>query len=183
MKRILALALCLALALPAASALAAGNIMGTLAGLNWSYSSGAGGWSTDLRIRADGSFSGAFHDSEIGESGEGYPFGTVYSCSFTGRMSLVGQAGENCWRIRIDALTPDQGQAETIEDGVRYVTAAPYGLSAGDEMLLYAPGTPVSALSNDMAYWAHIWLQDEPSAALETWFLWSELNGSGFVGE
>ena len=183
MKKILACALALAIMLVMAAGAEQAPSFEAMGDIEWTFSSGAGGWSTDLRIRADGSFSGAFHDSEIGESGEGYPFGTVYTCSFTGRMSLAGQAGENCWRIRIDALTPDQGQAETIEDGVRYVAAAPYGLSAGDEMLLYAPGTPVSALSNDMAYWAHIWLQDEPSAALETWFLWSELNGSGFVGE
>ena len=93
MKRITACFLA-ALMMCAACACAAAEdaIMATLAGLEWSFSSGVGGWSTDLRILEDGSFSGEYHDSEMGETGDGYPDGTVYCCSFTGRMSTVGQA-------------------------------------------------------------------------------------------
>lgn len=185
MKRIMALVLGMALALSAAGALAEAeaSIFEELSRLEWSFSSGVGAWSTDLQIQPDGSFSGSFHDSEMGETGDGYPYGTVYGCLFSGQMSMVERVDENTWKIRVDALTLDEGQApEAIEDGIRYVTTDPYGVSAGDEMLLYRPGTPVEVLSEDMQFWAHLIDQENPPAALEDWFLSSEKNDSGFVG-
>ena len=156
----------------------------TLSGLSWCFCSGVGAWSTDLRMQPDGSFSGEYHDSEMGESADEYPDGTVYGCSFAGKMSFVGQADENAWIVRVDSLTLDEGQVpEAIEDGIRFVTAGPYGLSEGDEMLLYRPGTPVIALSEEMLLWAHVLDRETPPEALETWLLYSEKNDSGFVGE
>ena len=35
------------------------------------FSSGAGAWGTEMDISADGSFTGNFHDSEMGDTGEG----------------------------------------------------------------------------------------------------------------
>ena len=40
---------------------------------NFFFSSGAGGWETGLIINEDWSFSGDFHDSEMGANGEEYP--------------------------------------------------------------------------------------------------------------
>ena len=152
-------------------------------GMEWSFSSGAGGWSTDLRILPDGSFSGEFHDSEMGESADAYPGGTVYYCSFTGSMSLSGQADENPCTIRIDSLIESPGQEETIDDGIRFVPSRPYGLSEGDEMQLYRPGTPTDGFTDEMKMWAHLFdeAESEP-ATLENWFLYSAGNDSGFVG-
>ena len=185
MKRLLAWVLSLMLALSAAGALAEteASVFEELAGLEWSFSSGAGGWSTELWIQADGSFSGTYHDSEMGETGDGYPYGTVYGCSFSGRMSVMERVNENTWKIRIDELTLDEGQVpEAIEDGVRYVTTEPYGVYAEDEMLLYAPGTPVDILTEEMLLWAHVLDREDPPSELDTWFLSSEKNDSGFVG-
>ena len=184
MKKVFAWVLTMALVLFAAGACAETEetIFETLAGLEWSFSSGVGGWSTDMRIEADGSFSGDFHDSEMGESADEYPYGTVYCCSFTGRMALMEQVDEYAWKIRIEELRKDESQpAEDIDDGIRFVAAEPYGLSEGDEMILYRPGTPVSVLSEDMLLWAHVMDQENPPAELETWFLSSEQNDSGFV--
>lgn len=154
-----------------------------LEGVEWSFSSGAGGWSTDMRILPDGSFSGEYHDSEMGESAEAYPEGTVYCCSFSGRMSLAEQLDEHTWKIRVDALGVDESQAaEEIEGGIRYVFAEPYGISAGDEMLLFAPGAPVDGFTEDMKFWAHLIGAEESVSTLEGWFLYSERNESGFVG-
>ena len=57
MKRVLLLVLCAMLALPVLS-FADQDILETMAGLEWDFCSGAGGWSTDMRIQPDGSFSG-----------------------------------------------------------------------------------------------------------------------------
>ncbi len=184
MKKICAWFLSLALILSMTGVLAEEDaFFEKLAGLEWSFCSGAGGWSTDMRFGADGSFSGEYHDSEMGESAETYPYGTLYGCSFTGRMTMAEQVDEKTWKLRVEQLQMDEGQVpEAIEDGIRYVTVEPYGLSEGDEMLLYAPGTPVSALSEDMLFWAHVLDRENPPAELDTWFLSSEKNDSGFVG-
>ena len=182
MKRMIALLLAVMLAGVAAAAFAETPVFDTLAGMEWTFCSGVGAWSTELQIRADGSFSGSFHDSEMGESAEDYPDGTVYVCTFSGRMSLAGQKDENTWEIRVDKLEKEAAE-ETISDGIRYVPADPYGLSEGDVMLLYAPGTPVNIFSEDMQLWAHVLEEETPPLALEHWFLCSEKNDSGFVGE
>lgn len=180
MKKIILIVLCLALALPAAS-FGEENLFETLSGLEWSFNSGAGGWSTDMRIGSDGSFTGEYHDSEMGESTEDYPDGILYFCSFSGRMSVAEQVDSNTWKIKVDKLEEDPGMEE-IRDGIRYVPAHVYGLSEGNEMLLYRPGTPVSVLSEDMQFWAHVIDQENPPTELEDWFMCNEKNGSGFVG-
>ena len=152
-------------------------------GMEWSFSSGAGGWSTDMRILPDGSFSGEYHDSEMGDTSDEYPDGTIYGCAFTGRMSFVEQLDENTWKIRVDKLNTDGevGQ-ESIDEGLRFIVTDPYGISESDEMILYRPGTPVDFLSEEMQMWAHLFDQEEAISELDNWFLSSELNESGFVG-
>jgi len=153
-----------------------------LEGLEWTFSSGVGGWSTDMRILPDGTFSGEYHDSEMGEAADEYPDGTIYGCSFTGRFSFVEQVDENTWKIHVDELKTDESaKKETIEEGVRFVYTEPYGISAGDDMLLYQPGTPVSVLSEDMQMWAHLFDSEDTLYELDSWFLSSEKNQSGFV--
>ena len=180
MKRVLLLVLCAMLALPVLS-FADQDILETMAGLEWDFCSGAGGWSTDMRIQPDGSFSGEYHDSDMGDVADAYPGGIVYFCSFSGRLSLVEQVDDYTWRIRVDKLDTEEA-AETIEDGVRYIPTGVYGLSEGDVMVLYRPGTPVSFLSEDMQFWAHVLEQENTTEELENWFLSSEENSSGFVG-
>ena len=52
------------------------------------FSSGAGAWGTGLTLAADGSFSGEYHDSDMGDSGDDYPDGTVYLCNFPGSLRI-----------------------------------------------------------------------------------------------
>ena len=166
----------------AAGAETADSVFDTLSGLEWSLCSGVGAWSTDLRILADGSFSGEYHDSDMGDATDEYPDGTVYCCSFTGQMSVLEQLDEKTWKLRVDALRTDESQPETsIDGGVRYVRAEAYGISADDVMTLYAPGTLLGGFSEDMLFWTHALLQDPQPDALESWFLYSERNESGFV--
>ena len=42
------------------------------------FASGAGAWGSSLSLWPDGTFTGSYHDSEMGENGEDYPNGTVY---------------------------------------------------------------------------------------------------------
>ena len=160
------------------------NVFARFDGINWTFSSGVGGWSTDMRLMPDGSFTGDFHDGEMGETGENYPAGTVYYCTFFGKLSLVSRENENTWKVKAEAVKLiEKPDTETIEDGVRYVTVdSVYGLAEGDEMLLYAPGTSLDVFTDSMKMWAHVFdMQDKP-VTLQDWFLYSPANDTGFVG-
>ena len=179
MKKMLALVLSLLLVLAAASAETV-SVPETMAGMEWMFASGVGGWSTELHFQPDGSFTGNYHDSEMGETADAYPNGSLYICSFSGKMSLVEQVDEGTWRLRVDSLVKDE-MTETVEDGVRYVPADSYGISEGETFLLHAPGTSADVLSEEMRFWAHI-NEQETQTELENWFLGSESADQGFVG-
>lgn len=185
MKKLLALLMGLALLLSGIGAFAEDEAPSfeRLAGLQWEFSSGAGGWSTELTIEPDGSFSGRYHDSEMGEFADDYPNGTVYVCAFTGQMSGLERTDNRTWRVQVDSVTTDETPGrETIDDGIRYVTSEPYGLAAGDEMVIYLPGTPIEGFTEEMRIWAHLPGEPDPSATLEDWFMYSRKNDTGFVG-
>lgn len=185
MKRIMALVLSILLLLSVVGACAESEALTfeDMTSLAWSFSSGAGGWSTDMQILENGSFIGTYHDSEMGEMGDDYPYGTIYVCSFEGQMTLLEQVDEYSWKIRVDNLTlDDEPGQETIDDGIRFVTSELYGLSEGDEMTVYLPGTPVDMFTEDMRMWAHLFDVEEQPEAFEFWFMYSEANESGFVG-
>ena len=151
--------------------------------LEWSFSSGVGGWGTTMRIAADGTFTGDFHDSEMGEVGDDYPQGTLYGCAFHGRLTMGEKAGEYAWRVHVDEVALDEGQvSEAIEDGIRFVTTDPYGIKAGSDLLLYLPGTPLDALPEGFLFWAHL-LGDDLPAELPYYGLYDEAEDTGFIGE
>ena len=154
-----------------------------LSELEWSFYSGVGGWATFMQIQPDGTFTGDYHDSEYGESDEAYPNGSVYGCLFHGSMTMGEQVDEYTWRIHVDEVELDEGQVpEAIEDGIRYVTTEPYGLKAGNDMLLYLPGTPVEALPEDFLFWAHLIGEDIPEE-LPYYGLYDAQEDTGFIGQ
>ena len=152
--RLLALLLAAALCAGAAGAEASDPFFAQFENITWTFASGAGGWSTDLWILPDGTFCGEFHDSEMGELADEYPDGTVYLCSFNGRLSFTEQADENTWKIRVDKL-----------------------------FLFFRPDTPMDRLTGEMQFWTHLFDDmDHPADELQNWFMYSEANDSGFVG-
>ena len=163
------------------SAFAEGNdtFFAQFDGITWSFCSGAGAWSTDLTILPDGSFSGDYHDSDMGDTSEAYPNGTIYVCSFSGKLSLVEQVDENSWKLHVDELTyTEPNGKEVFEDGCKYIYTDVYGLSTGDEMMLYKPGTPLDSFTDEMKFFAHAF----DLTILPTWYFYSSKNNSGFEG-
>ena len=143
----------------------------------FSFLSGVGGWSSDLTLRDDGSFTGTYHDSDMGDAGEGYPNGTIYVCSFSGRFGQVRRVDDYTYSMQLLELTSDAAPAEEwIEDGVRYVDAAPYGLNDAREILVYLPGAWMRALPYDFVSWVSMpnaWGVDERPVLLPFWGLYN----------
>ena len=114
------------------------------------FSSGAGGWATELYLEDEGSFSGLFHSWE---SGEKYPGGTFYLCEFSGRFSAPEQKGEFLCSLRVESLEYDPPGKVEIEDRTRYITAGPLGLEDVEEMLVFLPGYPTEDLPEAVFDW------------------------------
>ena len=118
------------------------------------FTSGAGAWSTNIVIASDGSFEGSFHDSNMGETGEGYPNGTVYYCDVMGKFSTPVQVNQYVYKMELQEWdTADAGVYSYIENGVQYIASTPYGFDGSNEYYLYLPGIPASMMPENCFAW------------------------------
>lgn len=122
--------------------------------LEFCFSSGAGAWWTALTIQEDGSFEGHYQDSDMGDTGEGYPNGTMYVCDFSGRFSDLVKENEYTYSTRIQDIEMEEafGVTEYV-DGIRCVYSEPYGLNQAETILFYLPGTPLEELPEGYRSW------------------------------
>ena len=137
-------------------------------GIIFGFMSGVGAWETTLEVAADGTFTGQFYDSNMGEDGEGYPNGTLYECSFTGSFAMPERLTETSWSTKVLTLEYEKekdGKDSYIEEGVRHVLAEPYGLSDAAEIVIYTPGQKIDELSEEFMSWM-IWRLPENTEAL-----------------
>ena len=154
-----------------------------LKGRTFTFSSGVGAWSTELVFEETGFFTGSYHDSEMGETGEGYPDGSVYGCLFHGELSDPVMADEYTWTATI-SIEKDEGQApEIIEDDIRYVTSEPYGVEKAQTVTVFLPGTPVEKLPEDFLFWSHLQEIDPEAKTLPFYAIWSEEDAAGFIND
>ncbi len=155
-----------------------------LENLSFLFTSGAGGWGEYLWIAPDGTFTGEYHDSEMGATGPGYPKGSVYGCTFHGRLVSGEQLSDKSWEIKVESIELDEGQADRmIEDEILFITTEPYGLKEGDTLLLMCPGYPVEDLPEGYLFWSHLQFEETMPEELPFYGLYNEAQDSGFVGE
>lgn len=152
-----------------------------LAACNFTFSSGAGAWSTELTVNEDGSFSGFYHDSDMGDSGDGYPDGTVYTCDFTGKFAPVEKVDEYTYKTKLEKLeSKEKAGKEELADGMKYVYSTPYGLDDAVDIYIYVKGTPVSKLPEEYLEWVTFPLNG--AKTLPFYGIFNETAGTGFYG-
>lgn len=142
-------------------------------------SSGVGAWASELSVNADGSFTGQYHDMDMGVTGEGYPNGTQYLCNFSGQFTQPVKLNDYTYSMEIATMTSDPPDQVTIHDGIRSITSGPVGLENSERLLIYLPQAPVSQLPEDFLSWAHIY---EPRETLDLYGIYNETEGTAFVG-
>ena len=144
------------------------------------FSSGAGGWSTQITVQKDGTFTGQWQDSDMGDRGADNPNGTMHVCEFEGKFSVASQVSDTEFELQLDYLRPTRSSEEKIEDGVRFIWVddAPYGLGEMTESPvggwhLYMPGMSSAGFPDEVTLWWRTegWDKDAPT-----------LNGYGLVG-
>lgn len=153
---------------------------GDLSGLEFYFSSGAGGWFTVLHIREDGSFDCHYQDSDMGVTGDGYPNGTLYYSDAEGMLGVPEQVNAYTYRLKIESVNYPCGDGEEIKDGVRYIYTAAYGIADTDELYLYVPGAPVAELPEEYLSWVRSEVNSETMSELPFYGLYNEAQGDGF---
>lgn len=145
------------------------------------FSSGAGGWSTDLRIDSDGKFKGSYHDSDMGDSGEDYPNGTMYHCSFKGQFGELEKVDDTTYKMKLVSLTIDEAPETEIADGIRWIASTANGLDGGEEFYLYLPGSVLADLPEEYRQWVGYFnLEDVSETTLPYYGLYNVNTGAGF---
>ena len=147
------------------------------------FSSGVGAWATELQMEDDGSFTGVYHDSEMGDTGDGYPNGTVYFCNFSGKFTEPLRFDKCMYEMDLDELETEGTEGESyIESGVRYVYSEPYGISGGTQFTLYTPGQPYDMVSEDFAWWVRSVSGSQDTDSLTCYAICNAATQDGFVG-
>ena len=121
---------------------------------HWFFRSGAGAWSTVLILQPDGSFTGEYGDSDMGDTGAKYPNGTHYYCRFFGQLKPEGSLDGQTLKVSVASLQwEDVPDTVRYVDGVREIARLPYGLSLGDRMMLCLTGVREEQLTENMRTW------------------------------
>lgn len=183
MKKTAPVILILLLTLPlAAFAMADDGVFTLIGGNTFSFSSGVGGWWTEIIISEDGSFTGYFHDSDMGDTGDGYPEGTLYECSFSGMFVENGKIDECTYELRLAALEYEKEPGEEgIAGGLKVINTDAYGIEGGDVFMLYCPGRETADLPEEFLEWIcmpNAWV--EPPETLPFYGLYNVGEGTGF---
>ena len=120
----------------------------------FTFSSGAGAWGTTLKINSDGSFSGNYHDSDMGDRNDSYPKGTVYYCDFSGKFGEIKKMNEYTYSMKMEKIEyNNEPNTEEIKDGFLYKYSSAYGLDEADTVLIYTPEMPISDLPEGFTSW------------------------------
>jgi hypothetical protein len=151
----------------------------------FTFASGAGGWGTGLNVASDGSFTVGYHDSEMGDTGPGYPNGSVYVSNATGKFKNITKIDEYTYKMELDYYETEQEvDSEEIKDEIRYVYAEPYGIEGGNVFYLYLPGKPISELSEGFLSWSYGVIGDiSGESTLSCYGIYNEAMDEGFYGD
>lgn len=125
------------------------------------FSSGVGAWQTTLTINEDGTFQGYFSDSDMGDTGEGYPNGIVYSSTFEGKFTTPVRMNDYTYSMTIEYINlEEEAGSEEIVDGIKFIYWEPYGLEDAKEIYIYTPKAPIKELPEGFMSWVKYQVND-----------------------
>lgn len=121
------------------------------------FTSGAGGWATEITLNGDGTFNGQYQDSDPAYSGTRYPDGTVYICDFSGKFTMPKKISEYIYTMNLESLHVEGTPGEVYyENDKRYIVSEPYGFDNANEFQIYLPGASIAELPNGFLFWAYL---------------------------
>ena len=147
------------------------------------FSSGAGAWGCEMELDPDGSFRAAFHDSEMGATGDGYN-GSIYENSCTGKFDEITKISDTIYQMHLAEYMPEQEAGSSfIEDEILHVAADVYGVYPGTYFTLYLSDTLRTDLPQDLQNgWIMVAFTGENPDHLKNSILINEDTGAVFTG-
>jgi hypothetical protein len=151
--------------------------------LDYSCNAGVGNSYSSITINSDGSFTGGMRDLDGGETGSGYPGGTEYSCTFSGRFSTPQRVSEHVYVVRLEEMNLKGTVGEVYyEWGKKVITTEPNGFDIGDLFYLYLPGIASSNLSEYFLSWDPINRDTEKYPYFPFYGLYDVGDGNSYYG-
>lgn len=136
------------------------------------FGSGAGGWSTILTLYPDGHFEGEYEDADADMS---------YYCKFNGQFGDITKVSEYAYTMRLEELTYEtELDREWTENQRHYIGSDAYGLTGGEEFVLYLPGTPLEELDEEFVSWYPDWRNSASDRILSAYGICNVNTGYGF---
>ncbi|XBG89979.1 hypothetical protein V4S38_07430 [Enterococcus cecorum] len=153
------------------------TILDTLVGKNFVFSSGSGGWGSSLSIGLNGTFSGDYHDSDMGSTGPCYPDGTISESKVSGQFTRAHQVSPTLYEVYLENLQYEKpvGSSE-IKDNVKYEYTEAYGIRKNTRMAIYLPGTPISSMPEESRLYSY-GLIPEDSQTLPVYVIQGDMEG------
>ena len=147
------------------------------------FTSGAGGWATLLYVENDGTFYGQYYDSDLGDSGVGYPNGTMYISDFSGKFSTPIKYSDYIYEMTMDSIDI-KGIPDTVnyENDTRYIISEPYGLEDANKLYIYLPGAPLEELPEEFLSWASLNKNIRDTLPEGFYGIYNSDGETGFVG-
>lgn len=124
------------------------------------FGSGAGGWCTILTLYPDGHFEGEYEDADAD---------MTYYCKFSGQFGNITKVSEYAYTMRLEELTYE---TELGTDA--------YGLTDGEEFVLYLPGTPLEELDEEFLSWYPDGRSNISNRILSAYGIYNVNTGYGF---
>ena len=128
-----------------------------ISGTYW-FSSGAGGWATEMTIRSDGTFTGYYYDHDFASEEDDYD-AIMYMSEFEGTFTDIQQVDSITYTMQLATLNFTKSEADShIEDveGVRTLISyglSAYGLDNAGPVTVYLPGTLKTDLPEEALMW------------------------------
>ncbi len=159
----------------------------------YSFTSGAGAWSTQLKLNPDGTFTGEYHDTDAGVRGDGYD-ATLYLSKFSGKFKNPKKINSYTYSFKLDEINyenePDTeeigdpyGSGGKVKVLIKYSTA--YGLSGAETVYAYTPSAPTAQLPEKLMSWVGF-LRDKSTrnnSNLSYYCLYAVEPECGWIGE
>ena len=138
---------------------------------------------SELEINLDGTLTGYYQDSDMGDTGLDNPNGVAYFTWVKGTYSNAQKIDDYSYSITIDELSTYGQDEERIENGVKYIYQEGFmgldSVQSGSKMTLYLPGAPVSSIPEECMLWLYMPDQDG-DGAIDQYVLYNEDGQEGF---
>lgn len=113
------------------------------------FSSGMGVWYTSLTLNSDGTFTGHYSDSDMGDR-------TEYISDFSGFFTDIQQESQYVYIMQLGSYdTEKEPDTEETDGDTIYKYVEPYGIEGGVTFRLILSGGDVSAEGEDVLRWVN----------------------------